>query len=83
MASAGPSLRPYEKRSLSISAPSNEHNASSSLIEMRCFRVWWRVALVAHDPNAFPVESLKKPHVLSTYNPALRAIQKQREHERP
>jgi hypothetical protein len=31
----------------------------------------------AHDPNAFPVESLKEPHVLSTYNPAFRAIQKQ------
>ena len=36
----------------------------------------------AHDPNTFPVESLKEPHVLSTYNPAFRAIQKQREHER-
>jgi hypothetical protein len=24
----------------------------------------------AHDPNASPVEALKKPHVLSTYNPA-------------
>lgn len=36
----------------------------------------------AHDPNTFPVEALKKPHVLSTYNPAFRAIQKQREHER-
>ena len=40
----------------------------------------------AHDPNALPVEALKKPHVLSTYNPAfrVRAIQKhwQREHER-
>ena len=37
----------------------------------------------AHDPNdALPVEALKKPHVLSTYNPAFRAIQKQREHER-
>ena len=36
----------------------------------------------AHDPNAFPMESLKEPHVLSTYNPAFRAIQKQREHER-
>ncbi len=37
----------------------------------------------AHDPNTFPVEALKKPHVLSTYNlnPAFRAIQKQREHE--
>ena len=34
-----------------------------------------------HDPNTFPVESLKKPHVLRTYNPASRAIQKQREHE--
>ncbi len=31
----------------------------------------------AHDPSAFPVEALKKPHVqvLSTYNPAsFRAI---------
>ncbi len=39
----------------------------------------------AHDPNMiFPVEALKKPHVLrlSTYKPAFRAIQKQREHER-
>jgi hypothetical protein len=38
----------------------------------------------AHDPNlnTFPVEALKKPHVLSTYTPAFRAIQKQREHER-
>ena len=40
----------------------------------------------AHDPtrnlNARPVEALKKPHVLSTYNRAFRAIQKQREHER-
>jgi hypothetical protein len=36
----------------------------------------------AHDPNTFPVEALEKPHVLSTYNPAFRAIQKQREHER-
>ena len=36
----------------------------------------------AHDPNALPVEALKKPHILSTYNPAFRAIQKQREHER-
>ena len=36
----------------------------------------------AHDPNALPVEALKKPHVLSTYNPAFRAIQKQREHKR-
>ena len=37
-----------------------------------------------HDPNALPVEALKKPHVLSTYNPAFRlgAIQQQREHER-
>ncbi len=36
----------------------------------------------AHDPNAFPVEALKKPHVLSSYyNPEFRAIQKQREHE--
>ncbi len=32
----------------------------------------------AHDPNALPVEALKKPHVLSTYNAAFRAIQKQR-----
>jgi hypothetical protein len=23
----------------------------------------------AHDPNALPVEALKKPHVLSIYNP--------------
>ncbi len=37
---------------------------------------------LAHDPNTFPVEALKKPHVLSTHNPAFRAIQKQREHER-
>ena len=40
----------------------------------------------AHDPtrNALPVGALKKPHVLSIYNPAfrVRAIQKQREHER-
>ena len=36
----------------------------------------------AHDPNTFPVEALKKPHILSIYNPAFRAIQKQREHER-
>ncbi len=37
----------------------------------------------AHDPNALPVKApLKKPHVLSIYNPAFRAIQKQREHER-
>jgi hypothetical protein len=38
----------------------------------------------AHDPNALPVEALtrKKPRVLGTYNPACRAIQKQREHER-
>jgi hypothetical protein len=38
----------------------------------------------AHDPNALPVEALKKPHVLSIYNPgpAFRAIQKQREHGR-
>ena len=38
----------------------------------------------AHHPNApqVPVEALKKPHVLSIYNPAFRAIQKQREHER-
>jgi hypothetical protein len=28
------------------------------------------------------VEALKKPHVLSIYNPAFRAMQKQREHER-
>jgi hypothetical protein len=28
----------------------------------------------AHDPNTSPVEALKKPHVLSTYNPAFRAI---------
>ncbi len=28
----------------------------------------------AHDPNTFPVEALKKPHVLSTYNPAFRAM---------
>ena len=34
-----------------------------------------------HDPNALPVEALKKPHVLSSYIPAFRAIQKQREHE--
>ncbi len=33
------------------------------------------------DPNALPVEALKKPHVLSTYNQAFRATQKQREHE--
>ncbi len=26
----------------------------------------------AHDPNALPVEALKKPHVLSIYNPAFR-----------
>jgi hypothetical protein len=31
----------------------------------------------AHDPNALPVEAVKKPHVLSIYNPAFRAIQKQ------
>ncbi len=33
----------------------------------------------AHDPNALPLEALKKPHVLSIYNPgpAFRAIQKQ------
>ncbi len=38
----------------------------------------------AHDPNALPVEAPKKPHVLSIYNAAFRAIQKQRlgEHER-
>ncbi len=36
----------------------------------------------AHDPNALPVDALKKPHVLGIYNPAFRAIQKQREHER-
>ena len=24
----------------------------------------------AHDPSALPVEALKKPHVLSIYNPA-------------
>ncbi len=36
----------------------------------------------AHDPNALPVEALKKPHVRSIYNPAFRAIQKQREHGR-
>jgi hypothetical protein len=36
----------------------------------------------AHDPNTLPVEALKKPHVLSTNNPAFRAVQKQREHER-
>jgi len=36
----------------------------------------------ALDPIAPPVEALKKPHVLSTYNPAFRAIQEQREHER-
>ena len=38
----------------------------------------------AHDPNALPVEALKKPHhdALSTYNPAFRGIQKQREHGR-
>jgi hypothetical protein len=34
------------------------------------------------DPNALPVEALKKPHVPSIYNPAFRATQKQREHER-
>ena len=28
------------------------------------------------------MEALKKPHVLSIYNPAFRAMQKQREHER-
>ncbi len=28
----------------------------------------------AHDPNAPPVEALKKPHVLSIYNPAFRAL---------
>ncbi len=32
----------------------------------------------AHDPNASPVEARTKPRVLSTYNPAFRAIQKQR-----
>jgi hypothetical protein len=31
----------------------------------------------AHDPNALLVEALKKPHVLSIYNPAFRAIQKE------
>ncbi len=35
----------------------------------------------AHDPNALLAKTLKKPHVLSTYNPAFRAMQKQREHE--
>jgi hypothetical protein len=31
----------------------------------------------AHDPNALPVEALKKPHVLSiqVYNPAFRAAE--------
>ncbi len=27
----------------------------------------------AHDPNTFPVEALKKPHVLSTYHTNLKA----------
>jgi hypothetical protein len=31
---------------------------------------------LAHDPNAL-LEALKKPHVLSSSNPAFRAIQKQ------
>jgi hypothetical protein len=33
----------------------------------------------AHDPNALPVEALKKPHVLSIYNPAFRAMYKSSE----
>ncbi len=38
----------------------------------------------AYDPNAPPVEELKQPRVLrlSSYNPASRAMQKQREHGR-
>ena len=88
-------LRPYEKRALGISAPSNEQ--MPDVVDAQCspsFKV--RLQFLgrdemlpsvmasdpAHDPNTFPVEALKKPHVLSIYDPAFRAIQKQREHER-
>jgi hypothetical protein len=37
---------------------------------------------LVRDANAPPVEALKQPHGHSSYNPAFRAIQKQREHER-
>jgi hypothetical protein len=80
---------------LSISAPSNEHVPDAVDAQLR-LQFLSRAAMLpsvvasdpAHDPDAFPVESLKEPqapsHVLSTYNPAsgFRAIQKQREHER-
>ena len=82
-------LRPYERRALGISAPSNEHMPDVVDAQLRLQFLGRDVMLPsvmasdpAHDPNALPVEALKKPHVLSTYNPAFRAIQKQQEHER-
>jgi hypothetical protein len=78
-------LRPYERRALSISAPSNEHSACFRGCQLRLqfLGVIGRDVMLpsvmasdpAHDPNALPVEALKKPHVLSNYNPAFRAIQ--------
>ena len=77
-------LRPYERRALSISAPSNEH----TIVMPDVVDAHWQLRLQflgrdvmlpsvmasdpAHDPNALPVEALKKPHVLSisSYNPA-------------
>ncbi len=79
-------LRPYERRALSISAPLNEHNGSMMPdvvdAQLRLQFIGRDVMLPsvmasdpAHDPNALPVEALKKPHVLSIYNPAFCAIQ--------
>jgi hypothetical protein len=81
-------LRPYERRALSISAVS-QHPRMSTVPdvvdaqlrlqpESRFLRRDVMLPSVmasdpAHDPNALPVEALKKPHVLSIYDPAFRA----------
>ena len=35
---------------------------------------WHLASDPAHDPNALPVEALKEPHVLSTYNPTFQDL---------
>jgi hypothetical protein len=86
-------LRPYEKRALSISSQHPRMNIMPSVVDAQLrLQFLGRDEMLpsvmasdpAHDPNTFPVivEALKKPPVLSTNNPAFRAVQKQREHER-
>jgi hypothetical protein len=64
-------LRPYEKRALSTSAPSNEHNARPDVVDAQLrlqflgrILIYRRNEMLpsvmasdpAHDPNTFPVD---------------------------